>query len=109
MAVDFDTLVLGPSMDVFSEPITITPIVSQPGQPTYQARGVFSSRPVDIATEDGGVVSDMQTTLGIRLSEFVVPPSAGDQTTVKGTLYTVEDPDEDGQGGSKLTLRKVIA
>jgi hypothetical protein len=105
--VDFDTLVIKPAMDVFSKAMTVKPLASQPLVPSYAARGVWSKRPVDIATEGGGILSSEERKIGIRLSEFVVPIAVLDQVKFDGDWYWIDDVDEDGQGGASLTLKAV--
>jgi hypothetical protein len=105
--VDFDTLVLKPAMDVFSKSMIVKPLASQPLAPSYAARGVWSKRPVDIATEGGGILSSEERKIGVRLSEFAVPVSTLDQVQFDGEWYWIDDVDEDGQGGASLTLKAV--
>lgn len=115
--IDFDALVLKPAMNTFARPITVFPLASQPGAPAYPARAVWRlERNVDLALEDGGVLSSDVLTLGARLSEFVVPPQAGDQVDVPLSgampalgLYYIDDTDDDGEGGTKWTLKQVSA
>ncbi|WP_375791183.1 hypothetical protein ACE102_07480 [Bradyrhizobium sp. vgs-9] len=109
--MDFSTLVLLPGMATFAISVTVRPGVSQPGAPDYAARGVFSSNPTDVQMQDGTVFSDQQTTLGIRLAEWAVPPVNGDRIKVMegvaaGITFWVADTSSDGQGGLTLTLRK---
>lgn len=108
MGVDFSSLVLAPAMQVFGRDITVDPVASRPGVAPYAARGVFSSKPVDVQLQDGSIMSDQQTTVGIRNAEFVVVPGQGDRITIAGTVYFVDDVDDDGQGGSMIALRKVV-
>src|SRR5215470_2380175 len=122
--IDFSSLVLAPAMDVFAAPITVTPLSSQPQSPIYSARGVWTIKPVDIITENSGVLSDRVITLGIRLADFTVPPNVGDRIgTTAGGLPLLFDPTEyppdspldfviddvtaDGQGGVVLTLKRI--
>lgn len=104
--IDFSDLVLGPCMETFAEPMIVDPVASQPGAVPYQARGVFTSRPYQVELGDGTVVADQQTTIGYRLSEFAVPPTARDLITVRGTQYISTDLQADGQGGATLILRR---
>ncbi|MCA1524303.1 head-tail joining protein [Bradyrhizobium yuanmingense] len=109
--MDFSTLVLLPGMNTFAIAVTVRPTVSQPGAPDYPARGVYSSVPTDVQMQDGTTFSDQQTTLGIRLREFAVPPVNGDRITptegeAAGVTFWVADSSADGQGGLTLTLRK---
>lgn len=119
--IDFDTLVLGPCVSIFGRPIIVTPIASQPGDPVavppvpaglpYFATGVWASRPTDVVTETG-ILSSQVHTLGIRVLDFPIPPVAGDTVEVDaaGSLprigfCLIEDTDDDGQGGTVLTLK----
>ena len=111
MAVDFSTLVLAPSQDAFGLSITVIPKVSMPAQPSYTARGIWTSKPVIFDTGTG-YQSTTQATLGIRLSEFPVPPHRDDIITVVDPLappdavanWTIEDTKPDGQGKMDLVL-----
>lgn len=105
--IDFDALVLAPAMATFARQISIIPLSSQPGGPGYSARGIWTERPVDVQTEDGAILSSAVKTLGVRLSEFAVPPTSGDRVTVDGVLYVIDDTDDDGQGGSVWTLKEI--
>lgn len=113
--IDFDALVLGPAMAVFARPITVYPDKSQAGRPSYTARGVFSTKPVDVQTEDGAIISTQEHRLGLRVSEFSVVPRQGDRILIDAYLSAprigmclVEDGrDEDGQGGKDLTLKVI--
>jgi hypothetical protein len=105
--IDFDRLCLVPAEQTFGKPIVVTPIKSQPDNPApYAARGIFSSQPLDVPMQDGSIFSDQQTSLGIRLAEYPIPPVRGDLVEYNGTTYWVLDTDEDGQGDCKLQLRK---
>lgn len=103
--IDFDRLVLSPNQNVWGRVVTVDPIVSRPGAVPYSARGIFTARAIDVIMQDGGVFSDRETTLDIRLSEFAVAPYTGDKITINNVVYAVGDIDEDGQGGAKLMLR----
>ncbi len=105
--IDFDALVLGPALAVFGRPVSIIPLKSQGSSTTYPARGVYSERPVDIVTEGDGVLSSTNISLGIRLSEFATPPVPGDKVVIDGRTFAVDDTDDDGQGGTVLSLKKI--
>jgi hypothetical protein len=113
MAVDFSALVLVPCENTFARPITVNPVASMPGGAAYAARGIWTIRNIDIALEDGGILSSDTLTLGVRLLEFPVEPIKGDQVYIPahGSLteigvVTIDDTDDDGQGGSVWTLKK---
>jgi hypothetical protein len=117
--IDFSALVLAPCMEVFAAPVVVTPRVSQPQAPAYSARGVWTIKPFDIVTENGGVLSDRDIRLGIRLADFVIEPVEGDWiTTETANLplgydtslvvvdFVIDDVTPDGQGGAVLTVKK---
>jgi hypothetical protein len=104
--IDFDTLVLGPSMAVFGQPCTVTPGVSQPGVAPYAAPGIFKANETSIPMDDGSVIASTICTLGIRLSDYAIPMVPDDQVTVAGMTFWVDRVHPDGQGGATLTLRR---
>lgn len=106
MAVDFDKTVLASCMDAFAITVTIDPIASQPGEPAYSARGVFDRPYEQVITAEGHSQTSTQPVLGIRLSEFAVPPAKKDKVTVDGVIYQVFDIHPDGQGGADLMLKE---
>jgi hypothetical protein len=86
--------------------------VSNPTTPPFEARGIYSSTQYDAEMQDDVVFSDQQTSLGIRLREFAVPPDRGDLVEIIdarhpafGSRFWVGDSDLDGQGGAMLMLR----
>jgi hypothetical protein len=110
--VDFDRLVLLPASDIFSIKCRFTPLVSQPGAPAFDCRGVYSSSALDVQMQDETIFSDQQTSLGIRKREFAAPPDRGDLVEITdsthidyGKVFWVGDSDDDGQGGAMLMLR----
>ena len=111
MTVDFSRLVLNPCMLTFARTVTIDPVMSNPGSAPYQTRGVFSSDPFPVMGLDGQVLSDQKTTLGIRLADWggMPAPLPRDIITItyagQTATWFVSNCEEDGQGGSMLTLR----
>jgi hypothetical protein len=111
--IDFDQLVLKPATDVFAIAISVTPTVTQPEAPPYNARGVYSSTKIDVVMQNDTIFSDQETKLDIRLAEFPdPPPDRGDLVEITepthpafGTQYWIGDQDLDGQGGCTLLLR----
>jgi len=121
--IDFAALTLAPCIDIFARPVIVTPQASQParveggqtipaGQP-YASRGVWASRPVDVPTEEG-IMSSQVHSLGIQASDFTIPPAPGDliELFAVGSLprigiCEVEDTDDDGQGGTSLSLKVI--
>ena len=78
MAIDFDSLLVGPGQDTFAKTITVTPTVSQPGVIPYAGRGVWSSDILSIVLEDGNPLTTRTLSISIRLSEYTVVPVQGD-------------------------------
>lgn len=116
MAVNFSTLVYLPNFDMFARPVTITPLASQPGMPSYTARGIYDTRPIDVQAEDGSIVSDQQTILDVLDAEFSVVPEQLDQIQIPfdpdggpdlGTFEVVLT-EANGGGETTLVIRKVV-
>lgn len=114
MALNFGTLVLLPCQDMFGRMMTFTPLASQPAQPAFSRRCIFGTRPVDIMSpEDGSVISDQQTIIDIRETEFAVLPAQFDRIDIPaedtlpalGTWEVVQS-DTDGGGETTLVVRK---
>lgn len=110
--IDFDALVLGPAMNAFARPVTVFPLVSQPGQPSFTARGIWARRPADMQLEDGSVLGTDEITLGIRIGEFPIMLKPGDHIDIDAYLSLTRiglcemvDDGEDGQGGYALVLK----
>lgn len=114
MAINLGSMLYSPVYNVHARPITVTPAVSQPGQPDYTGRGCFKSRPIDVMVENN-VISDAQTVVYIIEQEFPVPPLQGDTILVPASLdlpskgsFVVADTDSNGLGETVLTLRAVV-
>jgi len=110
--IDFDALVLNKTVDIFSIACRFTFTVSAPGTEQV-ARGVYSSNPIDVQMQDETIFSDQQTSLGIRVRDFLIPPDRGDAVEIIdvrhpafGQKYWIGDSDLDGQGGATLLLRQ---
>lgn len=83
MGVNYSTLVYGPAFDMFSRPITITPMMSQPQSATpYVTRGIYHSDTTSYLTEAQTIVSDQTTSLDILETDFGVPPVQGDLVSI---------------------------
>lgn len=96
-------------MTAFGRAITVRPINSQFGAAPYEARAVYSEAPVDIQVSESQILSSASKTLGIRLSDFPIPPIPGDRVVMDDVVYAIEDVDGDGQGGASWTLKQVPA
>jgi hypothetical protein len=113
MGLDMSALVKLPAMDVFARPIDVTPIASQPGAGAYRARGYLGTSQLDVAAEDGSVITDQQTYLDIRDAEFAVLPRQRDRIDIPadGTVpaagsFEVVSASQDGGGLTTLVIRK---
>ena len=110
MAVNWSDDLYAKTWDAFARPVTVTPLVSQPGSPAYGARGYFDSKETDILTEAGAVLSDSQTFLDIRMEEYPVLPLQGDRIDipfhqgVAGGSYEVLDLAGKGNAGGIITI-----
>lgn len=106
--IDFDRLVLAPLMSVFGKPIVVTPTASQPGVSPYLARGDLRIQNIDMPLQDG-IMSVQVITIGLRKADFLVFVQPGDGLNVAGVDYIVDDTDDDPQGHSIITLKRVQA
>lgn len=83
---------------------------ADPGNP-ISLNGVFDRVHKAVDPETGAVVDSRTPTFGIRKADLPAEPDAGDELEIaagqfSGT-YEVLDSQEDGQGGTMLTLRKI--
>lgn len=115
MAIDFARSVYSPAFAVFARTVTFTPKKSQPGQPSYTGRGIFSTQEQDVLTEAGVVFSDQHTILDILEIEFTILPIQGDTISIptEGAIpaagdFEIIDADTNGGGETTLTLRKIV-
>jgi hypothetical protein len=114
VGLDFSTLVYLPAFDLFARPITVTPVASQPGQPAYSARGIYTTTDRNVLAEDGSIFIDQATILDIRESEFSILPMQEDQVSIpadgnvpdEGTFEIVKAANNGG-GETTLVIRKI--
>jgi hypothetical protein len=113
MAVNFSTLIYMPTQDVFGRPVTFTSSLGNSYSGTN--RGIYDSRSLNVLLEDGSILSDQQTILDIRASEFSILPVQGDvidipaePTTGLPALgqYEITDVFHNGGGEVTLTLKR---
>ena len=114
MAVNFAQDLYAIAFEKFARPITVTPLVSQPGQPPYDIRGIFDSRETDILAEDGSIISDGKIILDILMAEFPILPMQGDRIDIafhagtEGGSFEVLDLSPCNAGGEiTMTLREL--
>lgn len=120
MAVNFSTLLYSPLQDMFSVPVTIYPLASDPAGASFVTRGIFDTRDIDVVALDGSIISDQKTILDIREREIYALgrslPKQGDHVLIPADCngeplgeYEVLDADTNGGGETTLTLRKWLA
>lgn len=115
MAVDFDKLVLVPSMRIFGEGQPTDPTT----WPTYTPRGLASFALADAVFDaeyesitvdaDGVASSSRRPVLGVRTALFSRPPAQNDRVSIPSTgkTYVVSDVHPDGHGFAKLVLMEM--
>jgi hypothetical protein len=114
MSIDFTNIIYEPNFEIWARPITVTPVASQPGQPSYGARGIFDTESTDVLAEDGSIISQQRTILDIIEREFAVIPQQLDQIDIPdapqgpGGSYEVTDSSSNGGGETTLTIRKRV-
>ena len=115
MVVDFSKQVYIPAFNTFARPVTVTPTKSQPGQPAYTRRGIYSTQPLDVAAEDNTIFADQITVLDIVEEEFSVLPLTGDLLTIPAYLtlpslgdFEVIDHATNGGGQTSLNIRQIV-
>jgi hypothetical protein len=113
--VNFSTLVYLPNYDMFARPVVFTPLASQPGVPSYSARGIYDTRGIDVQAEDGSIVSDQQTILDILEVEFGVLPAQLDLVAIPADpdagrdlgTFEIINAETNGGGETTLVIRKM--
>ena len=115
MAVNFSTQVYMPTFAVFARPVTFTPLVSQPAQPAYTARGIYSTEPMDVLAEGTSSFSDTRTILDIIEAEFAVLPMQGDTVLIDASAdlpaigsFEIIENKSNGGGEMSLDLRRLM-
>jgi hypothetical protein len=110
MPIDFSNEVYLITRNTFARDVTVTPIASQPGVPSFASYGIFDSKETDVLAEDGSIFSDSKTILDIRVEDFPVEPIQGDRVLVSdmpgapGGFFEVADVGGKGNAGGELTL-----
>jgi hypothetical protein len=109
MAINMSTMIYGPCQTVFSRPVTFTSTLGNSFN--GPARGIYDSRSIDVVLEDNSILSDQQTILDIRTSEYPILPVQGDfvnipfePTSGLPALGDFEITDVWHNGGGEVTL-----
>jgi hypothetical protein len=80
MAVNFSTAVYLPCQELFGRPVTFT---SKLGNSfSGPNRGIYTSRELNAALEDGSIITDQDTILDIRTYEYPTLPVQGDTVNI---------------------------
>jgi hypothetical protein len=115
MALNYATLIYEHAQEMFSRPITITPLASQPGAPAYDARGIYDTDEMNFMAMDGQIVSEQRTELFILEIEYPIMPTQGDLVLIPAVddipavgQFEIKDASTNGGGETKLTIRKVL-
>lgn len=112
MGLDFSVAVYLPQYDVFARPIEVRPAIGA----SFFNRGIYGTRAVLIAAEDGSQISDQETILDIREREFATRfPRQGDQIFIprdgnvpEAGLFEIADLSSNGGGETTLVIRAVL-
>jgi hypothetical protein len=116
MPVDFETVLFLTCLDQFAYSITVTPVVSQPGQPAYTSRAIYNTRGTMVQTDVGmAVLSDQETIMDILVGEYSVLPRQGDRIYLAPQQalpsdapgdYEVVSTESNGAGQLTLVIRR---
>lgn len=108
----------GVCQDAFGRPIVINPVASQPGAPSYPARGIYNSGLQNYVLEDASIMAEQQTIIDVEVDETLVPPAQDDIITIPAEPisglealgdFQVTSATHNGAGEFTLQLKKVIA
>lgn len=103
--IDWDQVVIGPTVAVFGEAITYLPAAGG----SLSITGVFDEAYSDVDLAGGTAVTTDSPVLGVQLSQFPATPAQGDQLTVMrtATTYVIREVRPDGHGSARLLLNEV--
>lgn len=111
MSVDWDSLVIGPVVDTFGDPVTY----SRNGAVVGTIYGVFDQEYMEINPIGGrideiglpGNVSSSRPVFGVQISKMPIAPAQGDQITLQsGASFVVREVRPDNHGWAKLLLNE---
>ncbi|WP_395391486.1 hypothetical protein WBP07_12680 [Novosphingobium sp. BL-8A] len=104
MSIDWDDLVLGPTMGLFGDEVIYTP---RGGTPVTIPDAVFDEESTDLQLDqDGQTSTQRRPVLGIRTSALPAPPQQSDRVQIvkTGKVYVVRESIPDGHGHVLLKL-----
>ena len=115
MGLDYSTSIYLPNYNLLARAIVVTPAVSQPSAAPYWTRGIYNTEKLEVAAEDGSILTDHRTYVDVLEAEFAVVPVQGDQVFIpaaRGAMgelgnFEVIDAFHNGGGETTLTLRKI--
>ena len=115
MGLDYSTSIYLPNYNLLARAIVVTPAVSQPSAAPYWTRGIYNPEKLDVAAEDGSILTDHRTYVDVLEAEFAVVPVQGDQVFIpadRGAMgelgnFEVIDTWHNGGGETTLQLRKL--
>lgn len=109
MGVDWDTLVIGPTVGTFGDQVVYTPAAGG----SFSITGVFDRAFLEVTMLDSSIGSTVEAPiLGVQLSQFTALgqalPIQGDTVTIvtTNTLFKVKEVQTDGHGWAKLVLNQ---
>jgi hypothetical protein len=82
MGLNYSTSIYWPCQDFFGRPITVVPIVSQPGGSAYGNRAIWNERDLNVITDDLSVYQDHEVIIDIREAEYSILPMQGDHVII---------------------------
>lgn len=105
--IDWDKMVLAPTVSVFGEEITYLPAEGEP----ITITGVYDEGNRDLQLAGGTGYNSSNPLVGAREAEFArygVEPLQGDQLRIvrTGDLFDVKDVNADGKGGLTIMLNE---
>lgn len=107
MGIDWDRMVLGPTVKVFGETVTFTPAGGQP----IDLQLVYDEGNRDVSLAGGSALNSSNPIVSGQVSVFPVEPEQGDRVLIlrTGDLFVVGDINEDGKGSVTLSLNYIGA
>lgn len=100
--IDWDSVVIGPIVGVFGEPVRYMPATTAP----FDIDGNFDAAYIEVDRESGMGITTARPLLGVQLSQFPTAPLQGDRLTIvrTGETYSVNDVRDDSHGWANLIL-----
>lgn len=74
----------------------------------FTIQAVFDSNFIEVDPTTEEIIASNIPRIGIKLNAIPFLPEQGDDVYIEQIQYQVTDSQEDGQGGTTLTLHKVI-